>query len=231
MGKIIITDDKTKYEWGKNTSIITTILLQKQQRETGISKYKVSGNKHYSHWVDYVNYAGNRLCFFFFVIFCMRFISKKAVCGKMFSSPLHKPYFYMENGIYGCIDTWIHTQTCNTQTVIHILCTDNRRAMSNYEPLTRPTQSSSINDRFDFARNDVWLSMLLRILFRLFDVRRWDFRFKEIRLRPIFTDIWHRILVQVESNQSKSKLVFMNWTRRNETNIFYVQMIKCENIS
>lgn len=85
--------------------------------------------------------------------------------------------------------------------VIHNLCTFNRRAMSIYEPLTRPTQNSSINDRFDFTRSGV-LSMLLRILFRLFDVRRWDFRFTEFLLRPSYyvrhKHIWCKNANQIE---------------------------------
>lgn len=72
-----------------------------------------------------------------------------------------------------------HTRTL-AQTVIHL----DRRATSNYEPLTRPTQNSLINDRFDFTRTDVRLSTLLQALLRLFDVCRLDFRFNEIFLRP-----------------------------------------------
>lgn len=94
------------------------------------------------------------------------------VCGSSISLiPLQivQTEFYTKMGMIS--DT--HTLT-NLQTVTH----------SN-EPLTRPTQNSLINDRFDFTRNDVWLSTLLRTLLLCpFDGLRLDFRFIEILLRP-----------------------------------------------
>lgn len=53
---------------------------------------------------------------------------------------------FTRNGM-DCFDTRIQTgELTNLQMVTH-----NRRAMSNYKPLTRPTQNSSMNDRFDLT--------------------------------------------------------------------------------
>lgn len=53
---------------------------------------------------------------------------------------------FTRNGM-DCFDTRIQTgELTNLQMVTH-----NSRAMSNYKPLTRPTQNSSMNDRFDLT--------------------------------------------------------------------------------